>query len=260
MNNWFTIEQLDNDTYAISEYSHWEETHCYLLCGAGNAVLIDTGLGVANIREVVESLTNLPILVLTTHAHWDHIGSHKHFEEIAVHELEKTWLEEKFPLPLEMVKQNLMRDSQCVDAVSLFPKTFCADTYEVFQGKVTRILHDGDYIDLGNRQLKVIQTPGHSPGHCCFYEEARGYLFSGDLIYKGCLDMFYPTTDPVAYWKSIQKVQGLNISRILPGHHDLDIQVDIVRRIGEAFAELDRQGKLKQGVGVFEFEDFQIHL
>lgn len=61
MNSWFTIEQIDQDTYAISEYKHWEETHCYLLCGENRAVLIDTGLGVSNIREIIDSLTNLGV-------------------------------------------------------------------------------------------------------------------------------------------------------------------------------------------------------
>ena len=52
------------------------------------------------------------------------------------------------------------------------------------------ILHDEDCIDLGNRKLVVIHTPGHSPGHCCFYEADRKYLYSGDLIYSGCLMLF----------------------------------------------------------------------
>ena len=42
--NWFTVEQIDRDTFSISEYKHWEETHCYLLCGEKCAILIDTGL------------------------------------------------------------------------------------------------------------------------------------------------------------------------------------------------------------------------
>ena len=48
MGDWFTIEPLDGDTFAISEYRHWEETHCYLLLGTERALLIDTGLGVAD--------------------------------------------------------------------------------------------------------------------------------------------------------------------------------------------------------------------
>ena len=67
------------------------------------------------------------------------------------------------------------------------------------------ILHDEDCIDLGNRKLVVIHTPGHSPGHCCFYEADRKYLYSGDLIYSGCLDAFYPSTNPQEFWKSVRK-------------------------------------------------------
>ena len=71
MDNWFTIEQIDRDTFSISEYKHWEETHCYLLCGEKCAILIDTGLGVSNIRKIVDSLTELPVMAVTTHVHWD---------------------------------------------------------------------------------------------------------------------------------------------------------------------------------------------
>ena len=83
--NWFTVEKIDARTFAISEYKHWEETHCYLLCGTERAVLIDTGLGVANIKNVVDDLTDLPVSVITTHVHWDHIGGHKYFANFAVH-------------------------------------------------------------------------------------------------------------------------------------------------------------------------------
>ena len=106
MDNWFTVEEIDSDTYAISEYRHWEETHCFLLCGTEKAILIDTGLGVANIKKVVENLTTLPVTVVTTHVHWDHIGGHKYFSNIAVHEAEQEWLS-SFPIPLQVVKSNL---------------------------------------------------------------------------------------------------------------------------------------------------------
>ena len=64
MKDWFTVEKIDNNTFAISEYKHWEETHCYLLCGNEKAILIDTGLGVENIKEITDSLTKLPIMVM----------------------------------------------------------------------------------------------------------------------------------------------------------------------------------------------------
>ena len=71
--NWFTVEKIDVQTFAISECKHWEETHCYLLCGSKRAVLIDTGLGVANIKKAVDNLADLPVAILTAHVHWDHL-------------------------------------------------------------------------------------------------------------------------------------------------------------------------------------------
>lgn len=53
MNDWFTIDKIDNATYIISEYRHWEETHSYLLIGENRSLLIDTGLGIRNISDVV---------------------------------------------------------------------------------------------------------------------------------------------------------------------------------------------------------------
>lgn len=254
MSDWFTIEQIDADTYAISEYKHWEETHCYLLCGTDRAILIDTGLGVANIREVTDSLTALPVTVVTTHVHWDHIGGHKYFNSITVHDAETDWLSVKFPIPLSVVKSNLMCEP------CNFPRGFSIDDYEIFQGVPQRILHDRDHLDLGNRQLSVIHTPGHSPGHCCFYEPKREYLYSGDLIYRGCLDAFYPSTDPQKFWQSVKKVQKLNIARIMPGHHQLNIPVDLIDITEKGFSELATSGKLEQGNGIFDFGDFQIHI
>jgi glyoxylase-like metal-dependent hydrolase (beta-lactamase superfamily II) len=254
MGEWFTVDKIATDTFAISEYQHWEETHCYLLLGTKCAILIDTGLGVSNIQDVVRTLTKLPIVVATTHVHWDHIGGHKYFNDLAVHEHEKGWLDSGFPIPLNVVKHNLT----CKPCA--FPSDFNLDDYQIFQGTPQRILRDNDCIDIGNRQIFVIHTPGHSPGHCCFYEPQRKCLYSGDLIYKGCLDAFYPTTAPMLFWQSVKKVQLLEIEQILPAHHGLDIPVNIIGRIEKAFRKLSDENGLKQGSGVFDFNDFQIHI
>ncbi|EOS47362.1 hypothetical protein C809_02238 [Lachnospiraceae bacterium MD335] len=254
MDNWFSVSKIDDNTFAINEDKHWEETHCYLLCGVKNALLIDTGLGVANIKKVVDSLTLLPVLVVTTHIHWDHIGGHKYFENIAVHEAEKDWLSIKFPIPLQAVKHNLV----CKPCD--FPLDFSIDSYQLPKISPQQILHDGDCLDLGERKITVIHTPGHSPGHCCFYEPERKYLYSGDLIYSGCLDAFYPTTDPQLFWQSVKKIQHLDVERVLPAHHQLSIPVNIINSIEKAFSQLAGEGRLEQGNGIFDFADFQIHI
>lgn len=74
--DWFTLDRVDTSTYIISEYRHWEETHCYLLLGEERALLIDTGLGICDIGQLVRGLTNRPVTTVATHIHWDHIGGH----------------------------------------------------------------------------------------------------------------------------------------------------------------------------------------
>lgn len=254
MNDWFTVEKIDKDTFAISEYKHWEETHCYLLIGNEKSLLIDSGLGISDISVVVKSITSLPVQVATTHVHWDHIGGHKFFDDIAAYKDEKNWLSNKFPIPLTVVKENLLRGN-CI-----FPSDFDIENYKVFQGEPSTLLNDGDIIDLGNRKISIIHTPGHSPGHICFFEPERHYLYSGDLIYAGCLDAFYPTTNPIEFMRSVKRVKSLPIERILPAHHKLNISVRIIDDIDAAFTSLYNSGKLKQGNGIFTFSCFEIHI
>ena len=218
------------------------------------ALLIDTGLGVSNIKTIIDRLTQLPLEIVSTHIHWDHIGGHKLFTNIAVHEAEKNWISFEFPIPLQVIKKNLIKEP-CD-----FPTDFDINKYQVFQGIPERILKDGDLFDLGKRTIKVIHTPGHSPGHICMYELERKYLYSGDLIYKGTLYAFYPTTDPLEFMKSVRKIKKLEIKRILPAHNTLDIQTSIINELDDAFTEIFNSDKLKQGSGVFKFPNFEIHI
>lgn len=121
-------------------------------------------------------------------------------------------------------------------------------------------LQDGDVIDLGNRILRIIHAPGHSPGHICFYEETRKTLYSGDLMYAGCLYAFYPTTDPMMFRDSVHNINTLSIDQILPGHHRLHLDSRIRYDIQQAFDDIYAAGNLKQGYGVVEYDEFSIHI
>ena len=253
MKDWFTIDQVDESTYIISEYHHWEETHCYLLIGSERALLIDTGLGVCNIYEQVRRLTDKPVTAVATHIHWDHIGGHKYFPEFYAHEAELDWLNGKFSLPLQAVK-NMVAD-RCE-----LPEDFCINGYAIFQGKPGRLLDDGDTIDLGGRTIQVLHTPGHSPGHLCFWEDEKGYLYSGDLVYEGTLFANYPSTDPQSYLTSLEKIARLPVKQIFPGHHSLNICPELVVKMRDAFRRLNEDVKLCHGSGTHNYGDWAIAL
>ena len=128
-------------------------------------------------------------------------------------------------MPIEAVKRMV------VDRCDL-PNGYDVDTYEIFQGTPSRVLSDGESIDIGGRRFRVLHTPGHSPGHMCFWEEERGYLFTGDLVYKGELLAYY----------------------------SLDIKPEIITRMRNAFERIDRDGDLRFGAGTFDYGDWSIRL
>lgn len=251
--DWFTIDRVDESTYIISEYRHWEETHCYLLIGSDRALLIDTGLGICNISEQVHRLTDKPVTAAATHIHWDHIGGHKYFTDFCVHKEELSWLNGRFPLPLQAVR------SMVADRCDL-PEGFDIDTYTIFQGTPARVLEDGGTIDLGGRIIQTLHTPGHAPGHLCFWEAETGCLFTGDLVYKGTLYACYPSTDPESYLASLEKIAVLPVRKVFPGHHSLDIQPEIVTRMRDAFRALKAAGKLRHGSGTYDYGDWAVWL
>lgn len=100
MEDWFQIQQLDDATYVISEPKHYEETNSYLLLGTQRALLIDSGLGVADMRTITNQLTALPVTVVATHVHWNHIGSHGSYDTVLVMSLNEGGWRETFPCRL----------------------------------------------------------------------------------------------------------------------------------------------------------------
>jgi glyoxylase-like metal-dependent hydrolase (beta-lactamase superfamily II) len=253
MDDWFTIDRIDDETYIISEYRHWEETHCYLLKGTQQSLLIDTGLGICNIHNEVIKLTDKPVIAVATHIHWDHIGGHKHFPIFYAHGEELNWLKGEFPLTMAQIREMV------VDRCDL-PEGYDVNQYDFFQGTPTKVLKDNDVIDIGDRGIQVLHTPGHSPGHMCFWEKERGYLFTGDLVYKDTLFAYYPSTEPKAYLNSLERISKLPVQRVFPAHHSLDIYPEILNRMRDAFRQLRNDGNLHHGSGTFDYGDWAVWL
>lgn len=253
---WFTVQQIDDNTYAISEYGHWEKVHSFFLIGEEKAVLIDTGLGIDNIKRITDKLTTLPIDVITTHVHADHIGSHGEFERIYVHERDKDWLVNGIKgLPIEQIRKDISRN------ITLpVPKTFNPDTYQPFQGEPFGILDDGDVLDLGGRRLIIYHTPGHSPGHLSIFCETNGYLFTGDLLYDETpIYAFYPSTCPVDLVNSLERISDIpNITIVYGSHNSLGLEPKILEEVKIAVKFLRENELVKFGTGIHEFNGFSI--
>jgi len=254
--NWFTVRQIDENTYAISELGHWEKVHSFLLLGETKAALIDTGLGIDSIKRITDQLTTLPIDVITTHVHSDHIGSHGEFERLYVHEDEESWLVNGIVgLSVEQIRVNTARDITIP-----VPKSFDPETYTPFTGKPTELLKDGDIFDLGNRKLMIYHTPGHSPGHISIFDKTKGYLFTGDLLYDETpIYAFYPTTNPIDLVNSLEKVTKIpNITMNYGSHNSLGLTPDLLNEVKRAVVFLREKDLIKFGTGTHHFNGFSV--
>ncbi|MFD2211974.1 MBL fold metallo-hydrolase [Virgibacillus halophilus] len=254
---WFTIEKIDQKTFAISEYGHWEKVHAFLLLGEEKAVLIDTGLGIDHMKRVTDQLTEKPIDVITTHVHADHIGSHGEFERIYVHQDDKDWLVNGIGgLSIAQIRKDIGRDITKPTPVSFDPKT-----YQPFQGEPAGLLEEGDVIDLGNRALTIYHTPGHSPGHINIFDQTNGYLFTGDLLYDQTpVYAHYPSTSPADLCRSLEKIAEIpSVTKIYGSHNTLGLDPKILMEAKQAVQYLRKNDLIRFGTGTHEFDGFSVH-
>ncbi len=198
--SWFEVQQLDPGVHLISEPGH---VNSFLIQGRKSAILFDTGLGVANIRKVAEELSDHPLLVVNSHYHFDHTGGNRLFDDIAIHRIGAPLLQQPSPPSLAegymaYTQRMLQSWGPYKEADDLYfhlltaermirplPESFDPASYQVVPTVPTRLLEEGDVLDLGGRRLQVMHTPGHSPDCICLFDEENGLLFGGDTINTG---------------------------------------------------------------------------
>ena len=230
MDDWFTLERIDEDTDILSEYRHWEETHCYLLRGRERSLLIDTGLGICDIRQAVDRLTDRPVAAVATHIHWDHIGGHRYFPEFYAHEAELNWLSGGFPLSVEAVRA-MVADRCCL------PEDFDVSRYTLFQGYPARVLRDGDRIEL-ELEMKVKLWEGNPEiVDTC----GRVAVTRGPLVYcaEGVDNDDTPLRDVRIDWDAAFELEKAEVA----GREMPVLKVQASRREASKALYSDRKGK-----------------
>lgn len=220
---WHTITPIAQDASKISEPLGAIEprfgvktVNTYLVVGRERAALIDCGLGIGDLRAEVENITALPCLVLNTHSHWDHTGANAQFDETAVHELEAAQVAQE--PNVAAIRKAMKKPS----AQAVLPPNFDPAGYRVRARPATRVLHDNDLVDLGDRMLRVLHIPGHSAGHVAYHDEANGLLFTGDTACLSPVYACFAGGDPAALMVSAQRMASLpDVRTVCPGHDEV---------------------------------------
>jgi glyoxylase-like metal-dependent hydrolase (beta-lactamase superfamily II) len=185
--DWFEVYLVDDGIYAIYEPGQFEEVMSFLITGEDFALMFDTGLGIGNIRNVVDQLTDLDVVVLNSHTHYDHIGGNHLFDTIYGTSLEYSKTR-SMGSPPESVAGFLQEGWVWKN----LPAGFSAADYQSNAFDIDRFVYEGDRIDVGGRVLEILFTPGHAPDSICLIDRENRILFTGDTFYLAPLYTHIP--------------------------------------------------------------------
>lgn len=213
--DWYRVRRLDDGVTFIDEPHIREFYRCNIwhVRGRDRDMLVDSGMGVVSLRQWVPLVTERPLDAVASHTHFDHIGCHHEFECRLCHAAEADIL-------AAPTRENTFAGKYVTDDIftALPPEPFVSARYSVKAAPATRILEDGDVIDLGDRVFEVIHTPGHSPGGIALWEAATGILFSGDIVYDGELIEGESELEQAQYAASMRRLLALPVRVVHGGH------------------------------------------
>ena len=236
---WFEVYKPVPGVFAIYEPHQAEETIGYLIVGQKRALLFDTGMGIGDIKKITAELTKLPIIVLNSHTHDDHVGGNWEFD--TVYGMNTDFTRKNAQGSREDAQAEITPDQIC----GSLPKGFDPKAYATRPWKIAAYTHDGERFDLGGRTIEVIATPGHTPDAISLIDRANGLLFTGDTYYPAPIWLFRPETDLDAYAASIRRLAALapQIKLVLGAHNIPVAQPSVLAQLVTAFDRV-RAGKV----------------
>ena len=213
---WFQVYRVSAGVFAIYEPYQFQEVISYLIVGSEQAIVFDTGMGIGRLRSVVSELTSLPLRVINSHTHSDHVGGNADFETVLGMDTEFTRHSAE-GLPHEAVQGEVAPEALCRP----LPEGVTAQSYRSRPFKISGLLEDGDVLELGGRSLEVLSVPGHTPDAIALLDRAAGLLWTGDTFYEGPIWLLAPETDFEAYVASVERLAKLvpELRLLLPAHN-----------------------------------------
>ncbi len=212
---WYRTTKMSDEVTLIDEpyIKAFYRCNIWHVGGRDRDLLVDSGMGVVSLREQVPFVTKKPCLAIASHTHFDHIGGHHEFSERAVHAAEA-------PLLAHPTRANTLSERYVTDGIftGMPPEPYSSTEYSVRAAPATRVVEDGDVVDLGDRIFEVVHTPGHSPGGIALWEAATGTLFSGDIVYDGPLVEDAYHSDLSQYIASMKRLLSYPVRVVHGGH------------------------------------------
>ncbi|MEJ2294544.1 MAG: MBL fold metallo-hydrolase [Candidatus Lokiarchaeota archaeon] len=237
-NQHFEISKLKDYIYVIKEnisnvhpvYTN-DPLNIYLLLGTDSALLVDTGCGLSPLKSIIKKLIDhREIIVVNSHTHWDHVLGNEEFGIVYVHENEAQNISQPYNI-------SYFRDSPN----KLVIKKYENQHFLIPPAKVIKTFKDQDEFHLGGLKVKIIHSPGHSPGSICLLT-SKSELFTSDVAYYG--DIFLPKRQNFPQvLETLEKLITLcnrkNITELYPSHRKTPCDINLLIELRDAINNID---------------------
>ncbi|BCN30840.1 MBL fold metallo-hydrolase [Anaeromicropila herbilytica] len=210
----------------------------YLIIGSKKAALVDTGAGVGNIREYVESLTDLPIIVILTHAHIDHSAGSFYFNQVYMTAEDAKLLDMEFNNSQCNEMKNII--IQFVNATNPQIEELTMEEIVTPYKRKFELLSDGDVFDIGDISLEIIACPGHTKGSVMILIKELRIMIFGDSCNPNVWLHLPESTSVLEYRHSLLRIKSREVEydRVLLSHFPRDINKVILDEIIDVCEEV----------------------
>jgi glyoxylase-like metal-dependent hydrolase (beta-lactamase superfamily II) len=206
---WFTVKEVSKNVWQIDDN---KAVNIYLIIGTDSALVVDTGMGSADLITQLRRMTKKPLIIVNTHGHPDHTGANYQFPKVYIH-----------PADMQAAKESNTPERRATAAQSMLKgaKPSKSDSYigPNYETKLCPI-HEGYVFKLGGRRIEVIEAPGHTAGEICLLDIENKLLFAGDNS-NALVWLFLPNCKPLHEYLTTLEKLAKRISEftvIFPGH------------------------------------------
>ena len=237
---YFCSEEIAPKSWMIKNVGESTPAICYLVEGRDYALLIDSIIGIGNLKAFCETLTDKPIKLVNTHAHSDHVGGNFHFDHCYMHPRDIEFFQSSC---VGITKDQVFEVAKNMAPEEYREKMVLDDNFADWKPMKVFLVNDGDVFDLGDRKIEVVYVGGHTAGSIVLIDHKTRIAYAGDACNGNTLLEFENSLPVVSYMKNLLhlKEHQSEFDMMYGGHEVFDASIldEAIETVAKVIAGTD---------------------